>query len=78
MRKAKSFAEMKFDDLVTRTIDDKTYRVSVCCNNLDYVKFGTYSEGNNSDTAHQYLVGERTAVADLPTGTVKYRGTWDG
>lgn len=76
----KSFAEMKFDDLVTRTIDGKTYRVSVCCNNLDYVKFGTYSEGNNSDTdtAHQYLVGERTAVADLPTGTVKYRGTWDG
>lgn len=40
----KSFAEMKFDDLVTRTIDGKTYRVSVCCNNLDYVKFGTYRE----------------------------------
>lgn len=69
---------MKFDDVVTRTINGKTYRISVCCNNLDYVKFGTYNVENDNDSAHQYLVGERTAVMDLPSGMVQYRGTWNG
>ncbi|QLB17769.1 transferrin-binding protein [Mannheimia varigena] len=73
-----SFSEMKFDDVVTRTINGKTYRISVCCNNLDYVKFGTYNVENDNDSAHQYLVGERTAVMDLPSGMVQYRGTWNG
>ncbi|AHG82195.1 Transferrin binding protein B [Bibersteinia trehalosi USDA-ARS-USMARC-188] len=74
----KSFAEMKFDDLVMPTVGGKTYRISVCCNNLDYVKFGTYSEENDKDSSHLYLVGERTAVADLPSGKAQYRGTWNG
>ncbi|OAQ15475.1 transferrin-binding protein [Bibersteinia trehalosi Y31] len=73
-----SFADMQFNDTVTHNIGGKTYRVSVCCNNLDYVKFGTYSEEDNKDSAHLYLVGERTAVSDLPSGKAQYRGTWNG
>lgn len=72
-----SFSEMEFNDQVTRTINGKTYKINVCCNNLDYVKFGSYKEESGAD-AHQYLVGERTPVANLPKGKAHYRGTWDG
>lgn len=72
-----SFSEMEFNDQVTRTINGKTYKITVCCNNLDYVKFGSYKEESGAD-AHQYLVGERTPVANLPKGKAHYRGTWDG
>ncbi|QLB16070.1 transferrin-binding protein [Mannheimia granulomatis] len=72
-----SFSEMAFDDVITRNIGGKNYKITVCCNNLDYVKFGTYEEEGSRD-GYQYLVGERTAVKDLPSGKAHYRGTWNG
>lgn len=72
-----SFSEMAFDDVITRNIGGKNYKITVCCNNLDYVKFGTYKEDGTQD-GYQYLVGERTAVRDLPSGKTFYRGTWNG
>ena len=72
-------------DLVTNNnefITYKTYdensktKVSICCSNLDYVKFGNL--GINSK-ANYFLQGERTAAKDIPTnGEVKYKGTWEG
>lgn len=70
------FSDMEFNEQVTRTINDKTYQITVCCNNLDYVKFGSYKL--NGSEGHQYLVGERTPVVNLPKGKTHYRGTWDG
>lgn len=70
-----NFGEMDFYHTLTHTIDGKEYQVNVCCNNLDYVKFGEYS-GNG--TGQFFLIGERTAVSKMPTtGKVHYRGTWD-
>lgn len=71
-----SFAEMAFNDNLKTSINDKNYNISVCCNNLDYVKFGTFAEEGQG--GYQYLVGERTAAADLPKGNAHYRGTWNG
>lgn len=81
-----SFAQMAFND--TRQVDHngKKLSVTVCCNNLDYIKFGNYSDVDSSSSetttilkdGKLFLVGERTAVSDLPTGTAHYRGTWEG
>ena len=75
-------------------VGDKTYQVEACCNNLSYVKFGMYYEDplkeekkekekqtttTSIETYYQFLLGHRTAKADIPaTGNVKYRGNWFG
>ncbi|HDL5235137.1 TPA: transferrin-binding protein-like solute binding protein [Mannheimia haemolytica] len=75
------FADMDFYQVLTKNINGKDYKISVCCNNLDYVKFGTFEQDSQDNKdGHQYLVGERTAVADLPKEAriYRYTGTWDG
>ncbi|MDO4442010.1 MAG: transferrin-binding protein-like solute binding protein [Moraxella sp.] len=81
----KSFADMDF--IHTRQVqhDGKKLSVTVCCNNLDYVKFGSYGEVNEADgvttiaNGKLFLVGERTDIAKIPQlGTAHYRGTWEG
>lgn len=80
-----SFADMAFNHSSQTEHDGKKLSVSVCCNNLDYLKFGSYSTVNEDGTVttlsdgKMYLVGERTAVSQVPTsGTAHYRGTWEG
>lgn len=69
------FADMEFYHSFKKEHNGKEYQVSVCCNNLDYVKFGNYSQGGEG---YLYLVGERTDTSKIPTtGQVHYRGTWD-
>lgn len=81
----KSFADMDF--IHTRQVqhDDKKLSVTVCCNNLDYVKFGSYGEVSEADgittiaNGKLFLVGERTDVSKIPNeGKAHYRGTWEG
>lgn len=80
-----SFADMKFIDTHQVAHGDKKLSVTVCCNNLDYVKFGGYGTvGGTADTpvlsdGKLFLVGERTDTSAIPTsGTAHYRGTWEG
>uniref|UniRef100_Q0I2A5 Transferrin-binding protein B n=1 Tax=Histophilus somni (strain 129Pt) TaxID=205914 RepID=Q0I2A5_HISS1 len=67
----------------------KNYKVTVCCSNLQYVKFGSYGEQTTATThngtstsqltnGHLFLTGERTSLADMEKekGTANYRGTW--
>ncbi len=67
----------------------KKYKVTVCCSNLEYVKFGSYGEQTTATThngtsisqltnGHLFLTGERTSLADMEKekGTANYRGTW--
>lgn len=69
----------------------KNYKVTVCCSNLDYVKFGSYGEHNNSSSGsagalssptlkngYLFLTGERTSLAEMEkqSGNAKYLGTW--
>lgn len=72
----------------------KTYKVQVCCSNLNYLKYGlltrktagnTGEGGNGSQTAAQtdaqsmFLQGERTDENKIPTDqNVVYRGSWYG
>lgn len=77
------------------TVGNKRYKVEACCSNLSYVKFGMYYEDKSTteekekgkekqtvattNTYYQFLLGHRTAKADIPaTGNVKYRGNWFG
>ncbi|MFL1732808.1 transferrin-binding protein-like solute binding protein [Moraxella oculi] len=81
-----SFAQMAFNDTRQVEHNGKKLSVTVCCNNLDYIKFGSYSDVDSSSSetttilkdGKLFLVGERTAVSELPTGTAHYRGTWEG
>lgn len=79
-----SFADMAFNHTRQVEHDGKKLSVSVCCNNLDYVKFGSYGKvGGTQDTptlsdGKMFLVGERTALSEMPTGKAHYRGTWEG
>ena len=69
-------------------IGNKSYKVEVCCNNLNYVKFGMYYEdkptkdknnANQTEQYHQFLLGHRTANAEIPKkGSAKYHGSWFG
>lgn len=76
------FADMKFIETVEREHQGKQYSATVCCNNLDYVKFGNYGEKQTTGGITQivngalFLHGERTPLAAMPTGQVHYRGTW--
>lgn len=69
----------------------KNYKVTVCCSNLDYVKFGSFAEHNNSSSGsagalssptlkngYLFLTGERTSLAEMEkqSGNAKYLGTW--
>lgn len=81
----KSFADMDF--IHTRQTDHqgKKLSVSVCCNNLDYLKFGSYGTVNQDGSVTTikdgklFLVGERTDVSKIPNeGKAHYRGTWEG
>lgn len=76
------------------TVGNKRYKVEACCKNLSYVKFGMYYEDplkeeekekekqtttTSIETYYQFLLGHRTAKADIPAmGNVKYRGNWFG
>lgn len=80
-----SFADMAYND--TRRMDHNGNKLSVtvCCNNLDYVKFGNYSKVGGTDTTpilsegKLFLVGERTDATSIPKqGVAHYRGTWEG
>ena len=69
-------------------IGNKSYKVEACCNNLNYVKFGMYYEdkptkdknnANQTEQYHQFLLGHRTANAEIPKkGSAKYHGSWFG
>jgi len=78
-------------DFVTskhQDIGNKSYKVEACCNNLNYVKFGMYYEdkptkdknnANQTEQYHQFLLGHRTANAEIPKkGSAKYHGSWFG
>lgn len=72
----------------------KTYKVQVCCSNLNYLKYGlltrktadnTVGSGSGSQAAAQtgaqrmFLQGERTDEKEIPKdGNVVYLGTWYG
>lgn len=72
----------------------KTYKVQVCCSNLNYLKYGlltrktadnTVGSGSGSQAAAQtgaqsmFLQGERTDEKDIPKEqNVVYLGTWYG
>lgn len=80
-----SFADMKFVNTHQIAHGDKKLSITVCCNNLDYVKFGSHSTvGGTADTpilsdGKLFLVGERTDESAIPaSGTAHYRGTWEG
>lgn len=80
-----SFADMKFINAHQVAHGDKKLSITVCCNNLDYVKFGSHSTVEGTDSTpilsdgKLFLVGERTDVSAVPTsGTAHYRGTWEG
>ncbi|MDO4998583.1 MAG: transferrin-binding protein-like solute binding protein, partial [Neisseria sp.] len=76
-------------DLLPSAIDaSKTYQISehaladgkklsiyTCCNNLSFVKFGTYQLGGN---LYNFLQGERTSLADMNalSGSLTYKGNW--
>lgn len=69
------FADMDFNHFFETTKDGKVYKLNVCCNNLDYIKFGEYNIDNQG---YLYLIGERTPIANIPnSGSVQYRGTWN-
>lgn len=85
----KTFSEMAFSETVKRDIGGKTYAVNVCCNNLDYVKFGSFGE-EGSTAGHggtaisvlknggYFLTGERSPLSAVPAvGNVRYQGTWE-
>lgn len=79
------FADMAFYDTVVHQHDGKTISIGVCCNNLDYVKFGNHAIANQDggttvlSDGHLFLLGERTDANQIPnTGTAHYRGTWEG
>lgn len=79
------FADMQFYETFTTDHNGKTLSINVCCNNLDYVKFGSYATVNQTDgvttlsDGSLYLIGERTDTAKIPvSGTAHYRGTWEG
>lgn len=77
------FVTSKYQD-----IGNKSYKVEACCNNLNYVKFGMYYEDkptkdknntNQTEQYHQFLLGHRTANAEIPKqGSAKYHGSWFG
>lgn len=80
-----SFAGMDF--IHTRQVDHhgKKLSVSVCCNNLDYIKFGVYGTANQEGgviilkDGRLFLVGERTEAEKMPKDVkAYYRGTWEG
>lgn len=80
-----SFADMEFNHTRQVEHDGKQLSVTVCCNNLDYVKFGTLSTVHENDgirttsDGRLFLLGERTDTAQIPkSGTAHYRGTWEG
>ncbi|MFY1026255.1 transferrin-binding protein-like solute binding protein [Actinobacillus seminis] len=68
----------------------KKYKVTVCCSNLAYVKFGSYGEQTTETSAsnstaipifkngYLFLTGERTSLAGMAkqNGNAKYLGTW--
>ncbi|WP_249960797.1 transferrin-binding protein-like solute binding protein [Histophilus somni] len=68
----------------------KKYKVTVCCSNLNYVKFGSYGEQTTANThngtsisqltnGYLFLTGERTSLANMmkqKDKNVHYRGTW--
>lgn len=71
----------------------KTYKVQVCCSNLNYLKYGLLTRENNnsvmqagessSRTAQgaqsMFLQGERTDENKIPQGQdIVYRGSWYG
>lgn len=54
---------------------EKNIKGTVCCSNLDYLKFGTLGI---KEQANLFLQGDRTALKEMPTtGEARYKGTWD-
>lgn len=54
--------------------------INVCCDNLNYVKFGNYHIANNEATNnhHVFMTGERTPLSQmLTTGEYEYSGSWE-
>lgn len=61
----------------------KTLRILGCCQNLDYVKLGSYfyrTDDVNTQDYTYFITGERTSAQDVArqTGTAYYKGTWAG
>lgn len=75
------FDKMDFNHTAKIAHNGKDYQVTVCCNNLDYVKFGSYASvnGDKLEDGQLFIIGERTPTSAIPTtGTAHYRGTWEG
>lgn len=54
--------------------------VNVCCDNLNYVKFGNYHIDTNGvkESGRLFMTGERTPLSQmLTTGQYEYSGTWE-
>lgn len=65
----------------------KTYKVQVCCSNLNYLKYGMLTRKNSSQAdakmgqveQSMFLQGERTDEKEIPKdGNVVFLGTWYG
>lgn len=65
----------------------KTYKVQVCCSNLNYLKYGMLTRKNSSQAdakmgqveQSMFLQGERTDEKEIPKDeNVVYLGTWYG
>ncbi|ENZ7926602.1 transferrin-binding protein-like solute binding protein [Neisseria gonorrhoeae] len=65
----------------------KTYKVQVCCSNLNYLKYGLLTRKNSSQAdakmgqveQSMFLQGERTDEKEIPQEqNVVYSGTWYG
>lgn len=61
----------------------KTYKVQVCCSNLNYLKYGLLTRKTAAQTAQgarsMFLQGERTDENKIPQGQdIVYRGSWYG
>ncbi|ELA09701.1 transferrin binding protein B TbpB [Moraxella macacae 0408225] len=54
--------------------------VHVCCDNLQYMKFGWLTFGSETQNENNavFLQGERTDKNMPTTGTAKYKGSWTG
>ncbi|WP_225972142.1 transferrin-binding protein-like solute binding protein [Taylorella equigenitalis] len=68
------------DDRNIKVSDKLKLDKSICCTNLDYVKFGSLDivEKDKETKSNLYIQGERTPTSKIPSeGQVKYVGAWD-
>lgn len=58
-------------------VEKNGFKATVCCDNLEYIKFGTFGKTEENS---MFLSGERTPLSDIPVEDKEalYRGSWFG